>query len=59
MLISNAIAALSVLSIASAAAIPDANIEERAASTVHQGFKNKGKKYVELKIAGNRSKCSY
>jgi len=45
MLISNALAALSVLSIASAAAIPDALIEERAAQTVDQGFKAKGKKY--------------
>jgi len=50
MLISNALAALSVLSIASAAAIPDALIEERAAQTVDQGFKAKGKKFVELKV---------
>ena len=46
MLISNAIAALSVLSLASAAALPDAHVEERAASSVDAGFKAKGKKYV-------------
>jgi len=45
MLISNAVAALSVLSLASAAALPDAHIEERAASSVDAGFKAKGKKY--------------
>ncbi|TLD04600.1 Endo-1-4-beta-xylanase F3 [Venturia nashicola] len=45
MLISNAIAALSVLSLASAAALPEADIEARAASTVDAGFKAKGKKY--------------
>lgn len=47
MLISNAIAALSVLSLASAAALPEADIEARAASTVDAGFKAKGKKSVE------------
>lgn len=48
MLISNAVAALSVLSLASAAALPEANvdIEARAASTVDAGFKAKGKKSV-------------
>jgi hypothetical protein len=54
MLISNAVAALSVLSLASAAALPDAHLEERAASSVDAGFKAKGKKYVELKIVENR-----
>ena len=49
MLISNAIAALSVLSLASAAALPEAHIEERAAQTVDKGFKAMGKKYVGLK----------
>lgn len=48
MLISNALTALSLLSLASAAAIPDANIEERAASTVDAGFKAKGKRFVSL-----------
>lgn len=52
MLISNALTALSLLSLASAAAIPDANIEERAASTVDAGFKAKGKRFVSLKTAG-------
>lgn len=47
MLISNALAALSVLSLASAAALPDANIEARAAKTVDAGFKAKGKKSVK------------
>lgn len=46
MLITNALALFSALSLASAAAIPDANIEERAASTVNAGFKAKGKKSV-------------
>lgn len=46
MLISNALTALSVLSLASAAALPDVNIEERAASTVDAGFKAKGKRFV-------------
>jgi hypothetical protein len=59
MLISNAIAALSVLSLASAAALPDAHIEERAASSVDAGFKAKGKKYVEMKIVENRSSQPY
>jgi hypothetical protein len=59
MLISNAIAALSVLSLASAAALPDAHIEERAAKTVDAGFKAKGKKYVELKIAEHRRSHPY
>lgn len=45
MLISNALTALSLLSLASAAALPDVNIEERAASTVDAGFKAKGKRY--------------
>jgi hypothetical protein len=44
MLISNAIATLSILSLASAAALPDVNIEERAASNLNAGFKAKGKK---------------
>jgi hypothetical protein len=50
MLISNAITALSVLSLASAAALPDVNIEERAASNLNAGFKAKGKKYVDRKV---------
>lgn len=47
MLISNALVALSALSLASAAAIPEANIEERAARTVDAGFKAKGKRFVK------------
>ena len=50
MLISNAIAALSVLSLASAAVIPEAHIEARAAKTVDAGFKAKGKKLVKSRI---------
>lgn len=47
MLISNALVALSAFSLASAAAIPEANIEERAARTVDAGFKAKGKRFVK------------
>jgi hypothetical protein len=50
MLISNAIAALSVLSLASAAALPEANIEARAAKSVDAGFKAKGKKSVKHRV---------
>lgn len=46
MLISNALTALSLLSLATAAAIPEASIEERAASNLNAGFKAKGKKSV-------------
>lgn len=51
MLISNAVAALSVLSLASAAVIPESHIEARAAKTVDAGFKAKGKKSVEFRFS--------
>jgi hypothetical protein len=52
MLISNAIAALSILSLASAAALPESHIEARAAKSVDAGFKAKGKKSVYRGIYG-------